>query len=110
MSRPELERSNRIKDEFLGVMSHELRTPINIIMNCAEALNMGVFGEITPEHEIVTEKIRMQSSHLLSLINGILEITKIETGVLTVNAEQIDVYQLVTEQNPTMPWCPTKKV
>jgi signal transduction histidine kinase len=93
----ELERSNRIKDEFLGVMSHELRTPINIIMNSVEALNMGVFGEITPEHEKVTEKIRMQSSHLLSLINGILEITKVETGVVTVNAEQIDIYQLVAE-------------
>ena len=93
----ELERSNRIKDEFLGVMSHELRTPINIIMNSAEALNMGVFGEITLEHEKVTEKIRTQSSHLLSLINGILEITKIETGIITVNAEQIDIYQLVEE-------------
>lgn len=93
----ELERSNRIKDEFLGVMSHELRTPINIIMNSAEALNMGVFGEITPEHEKVTEKIRTQSSHLLSLINGILEITKIDTGIVTVNAEQIDIYQLVEE-------------
>jgi len=93
----ELERSNRIKDEFLGVMSHELRTPINIIMNCAEALNMGVFGEISPEHGKVTEKIRMQSSHLLSLINGILEITKIETGMITVNAEQIDIYQFVAE-------------
>jgi len=46
----ELEKSNRIKDEFLGVISHELRTPLNIIMNCAEALNMGVFGDITPEH------------------------------------------------------------
>ena len=93
----ELERSNRIKDEFLGVMSHELRTPINVIMNCAEALNMGVFGEITPEQEKVTEKIRTQSSHLLSLINGILEITKIETGIVTVNTEQIDIYQLVEE-------------
>jgi signal transduction histidine kinase/HAMP domain-containing protein len=93
----ELERSNRIKDEFLGVMSHELRTPINIIMNCAEALKMGVFGEITPEHEKVTEKIRMQSSHLLSLINEILEITKIETEVVTINVEPIDLYQLIVE-------------
>ena len=93
----ELERSSRIKDEFLGVMSHELRTPINIIMNCAEALKMGLFGAITAEHEKVTEKIKMQSSHLLSLINRILEITKIETGVVTVNSEQIDIYQLVAE-------------
>ena len=83
----ELEKSNRIKDEFLGVISHELRTPLNIIMNCAEALKMGVFGDITPEHEKGTEKIRVQASHLLSLINGILEITKIETGVIALNLE-----------------------
>lgn len=93
----ELERSNRIKDEFLGVVSHELRTPLNIIMNCAEALKMGVFGEITPEHEKGTEKIRVQASHLLSLINGILEITKIETGVIALALEEINLYQLVAE-------------
>ena len=93
----ELERSNRIKDEFLGVMSHELRTPINVIMNCAEALNMGVFGQTSPEQEKINEKIRTQSSHLLSLINEILEITKIETGVVTVNKEQIDIHQLAAE-------------
>jgi signal transduction histidine kinase len=93
----ELEKSNRIKDEFLGVVSHELRTPLNIIMNCTEALTMGVFGEITPEHEKGTGKIRMQASHLLSLINGILEITKIETGGITVNSERINLSHLVTE-------------
>jgi K+-sensing histidine kinase KdpD len=93
----ELEKSNRIKDEFLGVVSHELRTPLNIIMNCTEALTMGVFGEITPEHEKGTGKIRMQASHLLSLINGILEITKIETGGITVNLERIDLSCFVTE-------------
>ena len=93
----ELEKSNRIKDEFLGVISHELRTPLNIIMNCSEALNMGVFGEITPEHERGTGKIRIQANHLLSLINGILEITKIETGGAVLNLEPIDLNALSTE-------------
>ena len=93
----ELEKSNRIKDEFLGVISHELRTPLNIIMNCSEALKMGVFGEITPEHEKGTEKIRSQASHLLSLINGILEITKIETGGASLNLERIDLNALSNE-------------
>ena len=92
-----LEKSNRIKDEFLGVISHELRTPLNIIMNCSEALKMGVFGEITPEHEKGTEKIRTQASHLLSLINGILEITKIETGGASLNLEPVDLNVLSTE-------------
>jgi signal transduction histidine kinase/HAMP domain-containing protein len=93
----ELEKSNRIKDEFLGVISHELRTPLNIIMNCSEALKMGVFGEITPEHEKGTEKIRTQASHLLSLINGILEITKIETGGATLSLEHVDLNALSSE-------------
>jgi len=93
----ELEKSNRIKDEFLGVISHELRTPLNIIMNCAEALKMGVFGEISREHEKGTDKIRTQASHLLSLINGILEITKIETGGSGLNLEPIDLYALSSE-------------
>jgi signal transduction histidine kinase len=93
----DLEKSNRIKDEFLGVISHELRTPLNIIMNCTEALKMGVFGEITPENEKGTEKIRMQASHLLSLINSILEITKMETGGIAFNLAQIDLNELVSE-------------
>jgi len=93
----DLEKSNRIKDEFLGVISHELRTPLNIIMNCTEALKMGVFGEITPEHEKGTSKIRMQANHLLSLINGILEITKIEAGSMAFNLVQIDLCELVAE-------------
>jgi signal transduction histidine kinase len=66
-------------------------------MNCAEALNMGVFGQSRPEQEKIHEKIRTQSSHLLSLINEILEITKIETGVVTANKERIDIHQLAAE-------------
>jgi signal transduction histidine kinase len=93
----ELEKSNRIKDEFLGVISHELRTPLNIIMNCAEALNMGVFGDITPEQGKGTEKIRVQASHLLSLINSILEITKIESGSMVFNPEPINLNELIRE-------------
>ena len=93
----ELEKSNRIKDEFLGVISHELRTPLNIIMNCAEALNMGIFGDITPEHAKGTEKIRVQASHLLSLINSILEITKIESGGIAINAEAINLDELIRD-------------
>jgi len=83
----ELEKSNKIKDEFLGVMSHELRTPINIIMNYAEVLRMGTFGEISAEQLKGTEKIRSQAVHLLSLINGILEITKIESGTAVLQNE-----------------------
>jgi signal transduction histidine kinase len=93
----ELERSNKIKDEFLGVMSHELRTPLNIIMNYAEALQMGTFGGITAEQEKGTNKIRSQAGHLLSLINGILEITKIESGTVALLREPIDLVEFMAD-------------
>jgi signal transduction histidine kinase/HAMP domain-containing protein len=93
----ELERSNKIKDEFLGVMSHELRTPLNIIMNYAEALQMGTFGQITAEQEKGTNKIRSQAGHLLSLINGILEITKIESGTVALLKEPIDLVEFMAD-------------
>jgi signal transduction histidine kinase/HAMP domain-containing protein len=93
----ELERSNKIKDDFLGVMSHELRTPLNIIMNYAEALRMGTFGEISTDQEKGTEKIRLQAGHLLTLINGMLEITKIESGTMTVQRDPLDLVEFMAE-------------
>lgn len=93
----ELEKSNKIKDEFLGVMSHELRTPLNIIMNYSEALRMGTFGEIGPDQVRGTEKIRSQADHLLSLINGILEITKIESGTVLLDIQPVELNDLMAE-------------
>lgn len=93
----ELEKSNKIKDEFLGVMSHELRTPLNVIMNYSEALRMGTFGEIGPDQARGTDKIRIQAGHLLALINGILEITKIESGTTSVETRPIDLNEFMAE-------------
>jgi len=93
----QLEKSNKIKDEFLGVMSHELRTPLNIIMNYSEALRMGTFGEIAPDQVRATDKVRQQASHLLSLINGILEITKIESGTVSIEARSVELNGLIAE-------------
>ncbi|HWO41023.1 MAG TPA: ATP-binding protein, partial [Candidatus Eisenbacteria bacterium] len=93
----ELEKSNKIKDEFLGVMSHELRTPLNIIMNYTEGLITGMFGPINPDQAKGTEKIGAQARHLLYLINEILEITKIETGTVVIQQEPLDLNQFVGE-------------
>jgi signal transduction histidine kinase/HAMP domain-containing protein len=93
----QLEKSNKIKDEFLGVMSHELRTPLNIIMNYTEALRMGTFGTISSDQEKSTQKIRSQAVHLLSLINGILDITKIESGTVTLLRDRIDLAEFMAE-------------
>ncbi|MGE5819745.1 MAG: ATP-binding protein, partial [Deltaproteobacteria bacterium] len=93
----ELKKSNKIKDEFLGVMSHELRTPLNIIMNYAEALSMGTFGNISPEQKRGTVKICSQARHLLHLINGILEITKIESGTVSLHKEALNLFDFMAE-------------
>lgn len=93
----ELEKSNRIKDEFLGVMSHELRTPLNIIMTYAEALSMGAFGNVSPEQETGTNKIRSQAAHLLRLINTILEITNIESGTVNLRKEAVNLSEFIAD-------------
>jgi signal transduction histidine kinase len=93
----ELEKSNKIKDEFLGVMSHELRTPLNIIMNYAEALSTQMFGKMSPHQEKGVEKIKSQAGHLLALINEILEITKIESGTATFQKEPINLENFMAE-------------
>jgi len=79
-------------------MCHDLSTPLNIIMNYAEALAMGTFGAITPEQERGTAKIRGQAAHLLNLINGILEITKIESGSVSLHKERLDLAAFMAEQ------------
>ncbi len=93
----ELEKSNKIKDEFLGVMSHELRTPLNIILNYSEALSMGTFGKIPSAQLSGIDKIRLQAIHLLSLINGILEITKIESGTVILDGHPLDLRDFMAE-------------
>jgi signal transduction histidine kinase len=93
----ELEKSNKIKDEFLGVMSHELRTPLNIIMNYAEGLRTGMFGAMSPDQEKGTNKIESHARHLLYLINEILEITKIETGTVVVQKEPVNPSEFMAE-------------
>lgn len=104
----ELEKSGKIKDEFLGVMSHELRTPLNIIMNYAEALKMGAFGDLKPEQEKGAEKIRAQGRELLLLINGILEITKIESNTVSLQEDVVNLEEFVAEIKSDYS-CPTEK-
>jgi signal transduction histidine kinase len=75
-----LESANRAKSEFLAVMSHELRTPLNAIEGYAELLEMGVHGPITELQRQDIIRIRKSQRHLLSLINGVLNFTRVEAG------------------------------
>lgn len=79
----ELKRSARLKDEFLATISHELRTPLSVILTLAEALQDEIYGETALSQRKALERIVKSGRHLLELINDIIDVSKIESGKLT---------------------------
>ena len=79
-SNQELKRANRMKDEFLATMSHELRTPLNAVLGMAEILQEKMLGDINPKQLNALNTIEKSGTHLLQLINDILDLSKISAG------------------------------
>jgi signal transduction histidine kinase len=76
----ELEETSRHKSEFLANMSHELRTPLNAILGFAQVLRERMFGDINEKQEEYLDDILASGNHLLSLINDVLDLSKVEAG------------------------------
>ncbi|TFD23488.1 hybrid sensor histidine kinase/response regulator [Cryobacterium lyxosi] len=93
----ELEHASRMKTEFLATMSHELRTPLNAIIGFSEALKDGLIGEITATQREYIGDIYSSGHHLLSLINDILDLSKVEAGVMDIELESVDVQSLLEQ-------------
>ncbi len=98
----ELENLDRMKSEFLANMSHELRTPLNAIMGYTDLLLDGTYGELPPDHAEPLGRILSGAQDLLTLINSVLDISRLNAGMMPVFLEDIDVAELTGEVVETM--------
>ncbi len=90
-----LEQASRAKSVFLANMSHELRTPLNSIIGFSEMLKDGVLGELPAKQHAFVSDIHDAGTHLLALINDILDLSKVEAGALELEVKPIDVAGLL---------------
>jgi signal transduction histidine kinase/DNA-binding response OmpR family regulator len=93
----DLERSNKIKDEFLGVISHELRTPVNVIAGYADLIKEGSLGEINSGQKTILNRIVTCTADLLEMVNGILYATSLEAKAIRAQCQPVDICDLLNE-------------
>jgi PAS domain S-box-containing protein len=93
----ELEKAILAKDRFLATMSHELRTPLNAIIGFTGILLMRLPGPLTRVQEKQLRTVQTSGTHLLSLINDLLDLAKIESGKLELRREPVNCSEIVEE-------------
>ncbi len=93
----EAESASRSRGAFLATMSHELRTPLNAVIGFADALRQPFFGDLNEKQRDYVESIHDSGLHLLSLINDVLDISKIDAGKLELCDDPVDLVAVVAE-------------
>jgi PAS domain S-box-containing protein len=94
--------ANQAKDRFLATMSHELRTPLNGIIGFTGILLMRLGGDLTAEQERQLGIVKSSAEHLLSLINDLLDVARIQAGMVQLSPEPVDVGALLREVHASL--------
>jgi signal transduction histidine kinase/FixJ family two-component response regulator len=92
----ELERANKVKDEFLSVMSHELRTPLSVVMGYTGMVKEKMLGEVNPQQEAALQKVLSRAADQLHMINSIMQTTQLEARATLAERHLINLAQLLT--------------
>ncbi|MBI5748592.1 MAG: hypothetical protein HZA00_05650 [Nitrospinae bacterium] len=93
---------DRLKSEFLATMSHELRTPLNSIIGFSKVILKGIDGPVTELQRTDLTAIHQSGQHLLSIINDILDLSKIESGKIELLKEMVDIGEIAEETISTV--------
>ena len=94
------EAASSAKSEFLATLSHELRTPLNAIGGYAELLELGVAGSLTPQQVEYVRRVRASQQHLLSIVNDLLNYSRIEAGQVAYDLRRILLHEVVERTLP----------
>lgn len=94
--------SSEVRAQFFATMSHELRSPLNAIIGMAELLERGRFGELAPRPREMAGRLLASSEHLLKLVNGVLDLAKLEAGKLDFDPEPVSLRDVVGDVIATL--------
>jgi two-component system sensor histidine kinase BarA len=97
-----LKELDRLKSNFLATVSHELRTPLTSIIGYSEMLVEGLAGEMTAEQHEFVQTIRDKGEQLLQLIKGLLDLSKLESGTMSLRKSQTDILGILRDVSATM--------
>lgn len=98
----QLKELDRLKSNFLATVSHELRTPLTSIIGFSEMLSEGIGGPLTNDQREFVKTIHEKGHHLLELISGLLDLSKLESGTMALHRTRVDVADLIRETVQTI--------